>query len=317
MNRDQSRSSELPPARGDFPHRAGDRAWLRRVAALLAGAWWLLVGAPLAEAQLTLSSVTPSAVTNTPGAAATYTINYTWPNLTASATGAVITVTVPSPAQNTSSSSVTLVNNSQITNSVFATSNQTIYFEFASPLPAGSAGSLQFQASLGTGGTVTNGSRAVFGIVFSAVGQATASNYATLTASGVTDNASISKSVMGAGTISTNVPIYYELSPRNGNPSLNITNWTMVDLLPPSAVYLSSSPTGFYNATLGTVTWTTNSFLVGSAPNYTLEVYVPSTVHERGHRHQPGDHHQRLPGWQHRGEKRHELDEDHRSRRQF
>jgi len=240
--------------------------------------WVLMLGGRVAEAQLTISSITPSAVTNTPGTVATYNANYTWPNLTLSATGAIMTITVPSPVQNTASNNLVLVGNPQITNSFYNPTNQTIYFQFVSPLPAGSAGTVQFQPYLRNDGTVTNGSTATFVATFAAVGQTPATNRASLKAGGVTDNATLTQTLLGKGTITTNSLISYQISPRNANPSLNITNWSMVDLLPPHVVYVSSSPAGVYDSVAGTVTWTSNStpFNVGYSPSFTVAVYAPS-----------------------------------------
>ena len=238
------------------------------------------MGGSVVEAQLTINSITPSAVTNTPGTVATYNVNYSWPNLTLAATGAVMTITVPDPVQNSAAGNIVLVNNPQITNSFYTPATKTITFQFISPLPAGSAGTVQFQAYMRTDGTVTNAASATFQATFSSVGQASATGSASLTASGVTDDATLSKSILGKGTVTTNSLITYQLSPRNANPSLNITNWTMVDTLPPRVVYVSSSAGGVYSPAAGTVTWTSNStpFNVGYAPNFLVQVYAPSSA---------------------------------------
>jgi uncharacterized repeat protein (TIGR01451 family) len=260
------------------PRSGGLAVWLRFC--------WLLLAAwgTGAQAQLIINSISPAAVTNTPGTSTTFTLNYTWPNLTMAATGAVITITVPSPVQNSSAANVTLVNNAQITNSYYATSNQMITFQFVNPLPAGSAGTLQFSAYLRTDGTVSNGTSATFVATTSAAGQPPYTNTARLAASGVSDNASLTQSILGAGTATTNSIITYQLSPRNANPSLNITNWSMVDTLPTNVAYLSSSPAGVYNASAGTVTWTSNStpFNVQYAPSFTVQVVAPATAFSVG-----------------------------------
>lgn len=239
----------------------------------------LTMGVRVAEAQLIVQAITPASITNTPGATATYNVNYSWANLTQAATGAVLSITVPSPVQNSSSGNITLVNNSQVTNSYYAPSNTTINFRFVSPLPAGSAGTLQFQASTRTDGTVTNGSSATFVATFSAQGQTPATKSATLVTSGVGHNATLSQNLQGSGIITTNALVSYQISPRNNSPSLNITNWTLVDTLPSNSVYLSSSPAGLYNALAGTVTWTNGSFNVGTSPNYVVNVYLPSAYY--------------------------------------
>ena len=260
------------------PHRG--RPILAPLARALGLGMTLALGVRVAQAQLTIGSILPAVVTNTPGTVATYNVNYSWPNLTLNATGAVLTVTVPNPVQNSAANNLTLVGNPQITNSYYSPSNQTITFQFVSPLPAGSAGTVQFQAYLRTDGTVSNGSAATFVATFAAAGQKSATNSARLTASGVTDNASVTQTLLGKGTLTTNVLFTYQLSPRNANPSVNITNWTMVNLLPPRVVYVGSSPAGVYDSGAGTVTWTSNStpFTVGYAPSFTVQAYAPASA---------------------------------------
>jgi len=240
------------------------------------------LGLGVAEAQLIVNSITPPAVTNAPGTATTYTVNYTWASLTLSATNATLTITVPDPVLNGAAGNISLVGNPQITNSFYTPATKTITFQFASPLPAGSAGSVQFTAQMRNDGTVTNGSSATFNATLSATGQPSATGSATLTASGVTHNATLSKAILGSTYITTNSVFTYQISPRDNNPSLNITNWNLVDTLPPGVVYLSSSPSGTYNATAGTVTWTSNSpaapFNVGTAPSFTVTVYAPASA---------------------------------------
>lgn len=153
---------------------------------------------------------------------------------------------------------------------------------FIDPLPAGSTGELEVNVRFTPGSTLP-------GTVATNTATLASSNFPAVTTPPVTitatasDKSSASKTLVG-GSVPLDQNVTYQVKLDNGSTSgaLNLTDVSLVDSLPPGALFVAASGGGAYDPVAHTVTWTAASLNAGSSLTRTLTLVYPSAAFSLG-----------------------------------
>jgi uncharacterized repeat protein (TIGR01451 family) len=224
-----------------------------------------------AHAQLSVD-IRPDSLGNLPGSFSKFDIDYRWASTTQDIAGAKIEISLAdSPLDNDATGDVSLGTTAHVRSAAYSTSTKKVTYTFVSPLPAGSSGTLTLQTRFRADGTVTNGTTRPITAVFSATNQPAVSDTSYLTATGVTANATITKTRQGYNS-TTNEVITYALAAAVPASSLDLTSFTLTDKLPSNSTFVAASGSGAYDAASHSITWPTQSFQAGATSNYTVQI---------------------------------------------
>jgi uncharacterized repeat protein (TIGR01451 family) len=235
----------------------------------------LLVSCGIASAAGLEISISPDGSATVPaGETKLINVTYNWPSLTNTLSGAKIEVPVPA-GYDQNAPAITLLSSVHVASTSYNATTKIITYNMVDPLPAGSSGTFQIGLRFPNGTTPNNTTIPVVA-TSTATGQPANTDTTSLTAT-ATDKAQIDKIVGAAPALDEKVTYLIRVKNNQGSGNYDLNSTTVVDTLPAGAQYISSSPTGTYNAGANTVTW--NLGTVNAQTDTTLRVVVkfPST----------------------------------------
>ena len=146
-----------------------------------------------------------------------------------------------------------VIGNNDVTLTSYNSATKTATWNFRSPLPLGTTGQIEFEA-LYTPGTTLDGATGMITAQITGNGSSPGSGGITPPPADASPQPSVSK-VLVAGGASNDLSIYSINVCAGNTGALDLTTTTVIDTLPPGAIYQGSTPLGTYNAGARTVTW--------------------------------------------------------------
>jgi uncharacterized repeat protein (TIGR01451 family) len=206
----------------------------------------------------------------------TYTLQYRCASTTEDCNGVVITDPLPASVEY-----VSLAGSIHTTNASYNSSNHRVTFTLQNPLTAGTVGQVTISVRF-RNGTTPNGTVANNTATISASNATSVSSSASATA--VASNKFYAKKYYSGGVPGQNMFYGVELCHDNsGYGSLNVSNVTVTDPLPPNTIFISANGGGVYNASLHRVTWTTSNINAGDCFWPQVALQYPSSLFSIGY----------------------------------
>lgn len=190
------------------------------------------------------------------GAVFTYVLQYRCVGIVANCDNVTVSDVLP-PELAGGAGDVVLIGTPHTTGQTYDPATRTATWTFINPLPAGSTGELRMQVRFPPGVT-PNGTIAQNQATIDATNTPAFTTPLVPITATATNTLQPSKTIIGGGAVPNQDAVYrVEFCRPSGNSSgqLNMTNITLVDNLPPGAVFVSASGGGVYDGAGHTVTW--------------------------------------------------------------
>lgn len=225
-----------------------------------------------AHGQVEVEKLVKDGLTSVPsGQTFTYLLRYRAASTTTDFFGATLEDVLPEGIQFQS-----LVSTVHVDSFNYDAASRLLTVNFIDPLPAGSTGEIEVNVRFAPGST-PSGFVAINTATMDADNSPPATSPPVTTTALASNRVTASKSLIGNSVpLDQNVSYQVRLNNSQTVGALNVSDVTLVDELPPGAVFVSASGGGVYDAGAHTVTWTVASLNAGSTLNRTLTLMFPS-----------------------------------------
>ncbi|MFK7807895.1 MAG: SdrD B-like domain-containing protein, partial [Saprospiraceae bacterium] len=205
-----------------------------------------------------------------------YTIQYSCASLTEDCIGTVITDPLPPELE-----FVGVFGSAHTTNETYNSGTHTVTFDFIDPLTSGTTGQVTINVRF-PNGTTANNTIANNTATISASNASSVSSSASVTA--IANNRLTASKYFNGGGLDDYTAYGIEICNNSFygnvvNGTLNISNITVVDTLPPGATFISALSGGTYDPIENTVTWTVPSVDLGECFWAEYFVELPSSLY--------------------------------------
>lgn len=161
-------------------------------------------------------------------------------------------------------------------------SGGAVTWQFVNPLPAGSTGDLTLTIKLLNGQTPDGTEIINEASIEASNADTVVSNTVTMTVT-ADSVVTLTKELL-SGTPRLDMDTNYQISLCNegGEGRLDLQNVTMVDPLPPNAIFISAGKNGIYNADTNTISWQIANLAIGKCFEPKIKVQYPATYFSEG-----------------------------------